>query len=53
MAVLFCEDIAKKYGYVSIFKIEEVLQDNKYGEGFNVSIKGLIDVLDTHLIRNQ
>lgn len=49
MAVLFCEDITKKYGYVSIFKIEEVLQDNKYGEGFNVSIKGLIDVLDTHL----
>lgn len=49
MAVLFCEDISKKYGYVSIFKIEEVLQENKYGEGFNVSIKGLIDVLDTHL----
>ena len=49
MAVLFCEDITKKYGYVSIFKIEEVLQDNKYGEGFNVSVKGLIDVLDTNL----
>ncbi|MDD2192658.1 MAG: hypothetical protein PHO12_09000, partial [Bacteroidales bacterium] len=49
MAVLFCEDITKKYGYVSIFKIDEVLQENKYGEGFNVSIKGLIDVLDTHL----
>lgn len=49
MAVLFCEDITKKYGYVSIFKIEEVLQENKYGEGFNVSVKGLIDVLDTHL----
>lgn len=49
MAVLLLEEISKKYAYVSIFKIEEVLQDNKYGEGFNVSIKGLIDVLDTHL----
>lgn len=49
MAVLFCEDITKKYGYVSIFKIAEVLQDSKYGEGFNVSVKALIDVLDTHL----
>ena len=49
MASLLLEDITKKYGYVSIFKIEEVLQENKYGEGFNVSIKGLIDVLDTHL----
>lgn len=49
MASLLLEDISKKYAYVSIFKIEEVLQENKYGEGFNVSIKGLIDVLDTHL----
>ena len=49
MAVLFREDITKKYAYVSIFKIEEVLQENKYGEGFNVSIKGLVDILDTHL----
>ena len=49
MASLLLEDITKKYGYVSIFKIEEVLQENKYGEGFNVSIKGLIDVLDIHL----
>ena len=49
MASLLLEDISKKYAYVSIFKIEEVLQENKYGEGFNVSIKGLIDVLDIHL----
>lgn len=46
---LFYEDIKKKYSYVSIWKIAEVLQDSKYGEGFNVSVKGLIDVLDTHL----
>ena len=49
IANLFCEEIKKKYSYVSIWKIAEVLQDSKYGEGFNVSVKGLIDVLDTHL----
>lgn len=49
MSMLFCEDISKKFGYVSIYKIEEVLQDNKYGEGFNVSVKGLVDVLDIQL----
>lgn len=49
IANLFCEEIKKKYSYVSIWKIAEVLQEYKYGEGFNVSVKGLIDILDAQL----
>ena len=45
ITIMFCDEIKRKYAYVSIWKVAEVLQEHKYGEGFNVSVKGFCGVL--------
>lgn len=48
-AMLFYEDLKKKFQYVSIWLIADTLHNEGYGENYNVSVKELTNILKDHL----